>query len=351
MKHTRRCVQRLRPQALQNPQGSPKRGGLHSSGAVAAEYVYDPYGGIAEQGGPLSADFTFGFSTKLIDRETGLVSYQRRFYRPAIGRWINRDPIEEEGGDNLYAFCANAPVFSYDPNDEQAVSVSYPNPSSKSGYMPAFFIADGWCIRKRNRPVNDAVANLLTKGLWGGAESIPLSLLPGSAQKVGCHGGTLLFRIFPKIGYPSEISKLRDFSISDPLNGSIAGAASNFPLDPDSSDGVFDWYGQGRVTGYELTYINKYPIYQYDNAQFNLGYEYEHSSVVGGRSVSEVFSREHLFTQWKSMFHRVSGSDGTISIHVECGDTVTLKMGNVGRFEVNASFIITNYKSSRLTLF
>jgi RHS repeat-associated protein len=114
VKHTRRCVQRLRPQALQNLQDSPKRGGLHSSGAVAAEYVYDPYGGIAEESGPLAAVFTFGFSTKLIDRETGLVSYQRRFYRPAIGRWINRDPIEEEGGDNLYAFCQNAPSLRMD---------------------------------------------------------------------------------------------------------------------------------------------------------------------------------------------------------------------------------------------
>jgi RHS repeat-associated protein len=274
---------------------------VSESGAIAAEYVYDPYGNVVEATGPLAEQFSFGFSTQVHDRGTGLVSYQRRFFRPVFGRWLNRDQIEEDGGDNLYVFCRNAPVFSYDPNGEQAVSVSYPNPSSKNGYMPAFFIADGWCIRKRNRPVNDAVANLLTMGLWGGAESIPLSLLPGSAQKVGCHGGTLLFRIFPKIGYPSEISKLRDFSISDPLNGSIAGAASNFPLDPDSSDGVFDWYGQGRVTGYELTYINKYPIYQYDNAQFNLGYEYEHSSVVGGRTVSEGFSREPPFTKWKAM--------------------------------------------------
>ena len=99
---------------------------VSESGAVAAEYVYDPYGGIAEESGPLASAFTFGFSTKPLDRETALVSYQRRFYKPAIGRWINRDPIEEEGGDNLYAFCRNSPSIGVDSlglwlSDEEAM--------------------------------------------------------------------------------------------------------------------------------------------------------------------------------------------------------------------------------------
>ena len=88
---------------------------VSESGAVAAEYVYDPYGGIAEESGTLAAVFTFGFSTKPLDRETGLIAYQRRFYKPAIGRWINRDPIEEGGGENLYALVENNPVLFVDP--------------------------------------------------------------------------------------------------------------------------------------------------------------------------------------------------------------------------------------------
>jgi len=36
------------------------------------------------------------------------------FYDPSLGRWLNRDPIEEEGGINLYAFVGNAPVIYYD---------------------------------------------------------------------------------------------------------------------------------------------------------------------------------------------------------------------------------------------
>ena len=30
--------------------------------------------------------------------------------------WLNRDPIEENGGENLYAFCANAPIARVDRN-------------------------------------------------------------------------------------------------------------------------------------------------------------------------------------------------------------------------------------------
>ena len=33
--------------------------------------------------------------------------YGSRYYHPQTGRWINRDPIEEEGGLNLYGFVLN----------------------------------------------------------------------------------------------------------------------------------------------------------------------------------------------------------------------------------------------------
>jgi len=38
-----------------------------------------------------------------------LYYYGYRFYNPELGRWINRDPIEEVGGGNLYGFVHNGP--------------------------------------------------------------------------------------------------------------------------------------------------------------------------------------------------------------------------------------------------
>jgi hypothetical protein len=36
------------------------------------------------------------------------------FYNPQLGRWANRDPIEETGGLNLYRVAANDPINSAD---------------------------------------------------------------------------------------------------------------------------------------------------------------------------------------------------------------------------------------------
>ena len=37
-----------------------------------------------------------------------------RLSRHAAGRWLSRDPIEEQGGVNLYAFTSNAPIVQID---------------------------------------------------------------------------------------------------------------------------------------------------------------------------------------------------------------------------------------------
>jgi RHS repeat-associated protein len=40
--------------------------------------------------------------------------YGYRYYHPQTGRWINRDPIEEEGGVNLYGFVGNRQQYAID---------------------------------------------------------------------------------------------------------------------------------------------------------------------------------------------------------------------------------------------
>jgi len=46
-------------------------------------------------------------------RVSGLVS-GRRYFSPEISRWTSRDPIEEQGGYNVYAFCVNSPLVYVD---------------------------------------------------------------------------------------------------------------------------------------------------------------------------------------------------------------------------------------------
>ena len=85
-------------------------------GLLAAVYEYSPFGEAlrAEKFDPAVGDQPFRFSSKFTDDETGLIYYGARYYSPSLGRFINRDPIEEAGGLNLYGFCGNDGVNCVD---------------------------------------------------------------------------------------------------------------------------------------------------------------------------------------------------------------------------------------------
>ena len=87
---------------------------IDAAGTKAAEYVYDPFGRLLSSTGELAEINPFRFSSEYHDDETGLVYYNYRYYSPELGRWISRDPIEEEGGVNLYAMVGNNPIMYND---------------------------------------------------------------------------------------------------------------------------------------------------------------------------------------------------------------------------------------------
>ena len=47
------------------------------------------------------------------------VNSAQAFYNPNSGRWLTRDPIEEEEGENLYLFTRNAPIWLIDIDGRQ----------------------------------------------------------------------------------------------------------------------------------------------------------------------------------------------------------------------------------------
>ena len=84
-----------------------------SDGTIAAAYEYDAFGRTVRKSGSYAGQNPFRFSTKYTD-ETGLLYYGLRYYHPATGRFINRDPIGEAGGLNLYGFVGNNAVNGWD---------------------------------------------------------------------------------------------------------------------------------------------------------------------------------------------------------------------------------------------
>ena len=115
-----------------------------ADGSLDAKYEYGAFGEPLRVGGTsIAADNPFRFSTKYTDvdearkrvdgdaegvarraeeagapwammRQSGLIYYGFRYYSPSLGRFLNRDPIGEAGGTNLYAFVENNPVNGWD---------------------------------------------------------------------------------------------------------------------------------------------------------------------------------------------------------------------------------------------
>ena len=82
-------------------------------GVVEARYDYDPYGQRTKLSGTLDVDF--GYTGHYHHAPSGLNLTLYRGYNPAVGRWISKDPIGEEGGINLYAYVLDDPINFSDP--------------------------------------------------------------------------------------------------------------------------------------------------------------------------------------------------------------------------------------------
>jgi RHS repeat-associated protein len=83
------------------------------SGTVVARYDYDPYGRSTTVLGTTPTDFNFTGLYRHSKSNLDLAAY--RAYDPDLGRWLNRDPIAEKGGLNLYGYVQNGPINGVDP--------------------------------------------------------------------------------------------------------------------------------------------------------------------------------------------------------------------------------------------
>ncbi len=117
---------------------------LHEDRLVA-HYEYDPYGNVTNDlsGYAYAETNRWRFSTKQFDAATGLGYWGYRYYDPVLGRWLNRDPIGEAGGVNLYAYVNNCPSLYVDAwgLDDYTVG-SVPPPALKHDVGSGSFDSD-----------------------------------------------------------------------------------------------------------------------------------------------------------------------------------------------------------------
>lgn len=89
----------------------------NAAGAVVAGYTYDPYGKLTASTGSLTQPF--GFAGQYTDAETGFQYLRARYYDPATGQFITRDPLVAQSGQP-YAYANNSPLNFTDPSGEIA---------------------------------------------------------------------------------------------------------------------------------------------------------------------------------------------------------------------------------------
>jgi RHS repeat-associated protein len=92
-----------------------------SVGSVGQSEGFDGFGRrYLAAGGDYFTGFTsqwggyYDSATSSDGGQTGLTLLTHRFYDPATGRFLTRDPSGYEGGGNLYAYTQNDPVNEHD---------------------------------------------------------------------------------------------------------------------------------------------------------------------------------------------------------------------------------------------
>jgi RHS repeat-associated protein len=84
------------------------------NGSRVASYDYDPYGNVTQASGQISSNIRY--AGMFYHQDSGLYLTHYRAYDPRTGRWLSRDPLEEEGaGNNLYSYVNGDPVNNVDP--------------------------------------------------------------------------------------------------------------------------------------------------------------------------------------------------------------------------------------------
>jgi RHS repeat-associated protein len=147
-----------------------------ANGTTIQTYTYDAYGQLTSA--PPTAENPFRFAGQYTNDTTGLQYLRARYYDPATGQFLSRDPLEDTTLQP-YAYAANAPTAGVDPSGlsvtteiSDAVSAVVPPSVSDAAAHTLDFITGG--------AATDIACNGLTWGnAFTGGANIAMTFVPG----------------------------------------------------------------------------------------------------------------------------------------------------------------------------
>ena len=141
-------VEPVMPTAPPHPSNSPHPGVAWRSGldqkaqTGALKLGFEPNRGISQSGPIQGRNRPKQLASRALNHQLlrpktmGVTYYTYRYYDPKTGRWPSRDPIEEEGGLNLYGFVGNNGVNLVDLKGLTGWAFNYPSDWSDNNSGP-----------------------------------------------------------------------------------------------------------------------------------------------------------------------------------------------------------------------
>ena len=177
------------------------------SGWIEEFFDYKPFGELKNY---VADPPRFMFSSKGYMPETGMYHYLYRAYSPSLARFITRDPIEEQGGVNLYCFVNNNPVSKWDVAGlEECCNSKPPSYRCCEQWEQAWHLAGHDSLQQC---INDAIGSLWWSNSYFQLSSgIGLAIAGQIFPKLSSIYGSLVTQVAPVIGAFASIQLIKHY--------------------------------------------------------------------------------------------------------------------------------------------
>ena len=248
----------------------------------------------------------YRYTGKERDKENGFHYYGRRYYYPAIGRWINCDPIGVADGLNVYAYVRCNPVNMLDPNgtgrrgrrrarNPSNVQSSVPSGSS-SGVSPEAQEGENNPIAELKEEFVDEVASGAVEELIIGGGSAGFGALEGARDVVV---GTVINAVSRKLIVGNSNSKIAAAAASTVAEASVTAVGMALGGEGLSPAGIFGGAVVGLVKSDPVKTLVKENLPRLANAveeasKTTLGGVAIGGAVAVGAGIGEIIAGEEL---------------------------------------------------------